>query len=144
MVNQMPKKPKVLVLTGYGINCDNETKLAFEMAGAEAEKVHVNDIERGTLGRYEIVALPGGFSFGDDIAAGRVLAVKLQTAGDQLREFLEGDRLLIGICNGAQAAVKMGLVPNLNGAGKQEATLTYNDSGRFEDRWVYLANRTEK
>lgn len=126
-------------MTGCGINCDYETQLAFDMAGSDAQRVHVNDVESSTLRGYQILALPGGFSFGDDLGAGRVLAVKMKKLSRKLREFIETDKLVIGICNGAQVAVKLGIVPNLSGEHRQETTLTYNDSGKFEDRWVYLS-----
>lgn len=141
-------KPRVIVLTGYGINCDYETEYAFNMArvGGNAERVHVNDLIDGpssgkSLDKYDILAIPGGFSYGDDIAAGKVLANKLrQHLREQLERFVEGGKLVIGICNGFQVLVRMGLLPALNGKyGEQQVTLTYNDSNKFEDRWVYLA-----
>jgi phosphoribosylformylglycinamidine synthase I len=134
--------PKVLVLTGYGINCDMETQHAFRLAGADAERVHLTDLTNGTreLSEFHILAFPGGFSFGDDIASGKVLANMIKyNLGEQVREFIEAGKLIIGICNGFQAMVKMGLLPGLNGDyTTQEVTLTFNDSGRFEDRWVHL------
>ncbi len=134
--------PKVLVLTGYGINCDMETQHAFRLAGADAERVHLTDLTNGTrkLSEFHILAFPGGFSFGDDIASGKVLANMIKyNLGEQVREFIDAGKLIIGICNGFQAMVKMGLLPGLNGDyTTQEVTLTFNDSGRFEDRWVHL------
>ncbi len=134
--------PKVLVLTGYGINCDMETQHAFRLAGADAERVHLTDLINGTreLSEFHILAFPGGFSFGDDIASGKVLANMIKyNLGEQVREFIDAGKLIIGICNGFQAMVKMGLLPGLNGDyTTQEVTLTFNDSGRFEDRWVHL------
>lgn len=126
-------KPKVLVLYGYGINCDNETKQGFELAGGEPERVHLNQLISGEkkLKNYQILAMPGGFSFGDDLGAGKVLAIKIkQNLTQDLQEFIEDEKLLIGICNGFQAMVKLDVLP--------ASTLTFNDSGRFEDRWVYL------
>lgn len=134
-------EPKALVLTGYGINTDYETALAFELAGARAERVHLNELiaNKGQLHDYHITAIPGGFSFGDDIAAGKVLANKLRlNLKEELLNFIEGGKLLIGICNGFQVLVKMGLLPGINGDNSQQATLTFNDSAKFEDRWVYL------
>ncbi len=134
--------PKVLVLTGYGINCDMELAHAFKLAGAEAERVHLTDLINGTrkLSDFHMLALPGGFSFGDDIASGKVLANMLKyNLGEQIQEFISAGNLIIGICNGFQAMVKMGLLPAFNGDyAAQEVTLTFNDSGRFEDRWVHL------
>jgi phosphoribosylformylglycinamidine synthase len=139
-------KPRALILTGYGINCDYETEYAFNMrrVGGRAERVHVNDlIAPGgkSLNDYDILAIPGGFSYGDDIAAGKVLANKLiHTLRDQLQRFIDEGKLVIGICNGFQALVKMGLLPALDrNYREQQVTLTYNDSNKFEDRWVYLA-----
>jgi len=134
--------PKALILTGYGINCDIETAHAFKLAGAEAERVHLNDLINGVrrFSDYHILAFPGGFSFGDDIASGKVLANMIKyNLDEQIQEFIDAGKLIIGICNGFQAMVKMGLLPAFNGDyAAQEVTLTFNDSGRFEDRWVHL------
>ncbi len=146
MVNM--KKPKVLVITGYGINCDIETELAFNLAGADAERVHINDLIDGCkrMSDYQILALPGGFSFGDDIGSGKVLANKLRyKLGEDVHRFVQDDKLVIGICNGAQVAIKYGLVPAFNeNYSVQEATLTFNDSGRFEDRWVHVRSESSR
>jgi phosphoribosylformylglycinamidine synthase I len=135
-------KPKSLILTGYGINCDIETAHAFKLAGADAERVHLNDLINGArrLSDYHILAFPGGFSFGDDIASGKVLANMIKyNLGENIQEFIDAGKLIIGICNGFQAMVKMGLLPAFDGDySAQEVTLTFNDSGRFEDRWVHL------
>ncbi|MCG2738241.1 MAG: phosphoribosylformylglycinamidine synthase I [Candidatus Methanoperedenaceae archaeon] len=134
--------PKVLILTGYGINCDIETKHAFDLAGAQAERIHLTDLLDGSvkLSDYHILALPGGFSFGDDIASGKVLANMIKyNLGEQVQEFIEDGKLIIGICNGFQAMVKMGLLPAFGGDhSRQDVTLTFNDSGRFENRWVHM------
>ncbi len=134
--------PKVLVLTGFGINCDMELAHAFRLAGGDAERVHLTDLINGTrkLPDFHILALPGGFSFGDDIASGKVLANMIKyNLGEQVMEFIDSGKLIIGICNGFQAMVKMGLLPAFgNDYMTQEVTLTFNDSGRFEDRWVHL------
>ncbi len=134
--------PKALVLTGYGINCDIETQHAFKLAGARAQRVHINDLINGKerLSDYHILSFPGGFSFGDDIASGKVLANMVKyNIGEQIQEFIDSGKLILGICNGFQAMVKMGLLPGFNeDYATQEVTLTYNDSGRFEDRWVHL------
>jgi len=135
-------KPRALILTGYGINCDYETEFAFNLAGAVAQRVHLNDIidNRAQLEDFHIVALPGGFSFGDDIASGKVLANKLKyNLSAELRRFVDDGKLIIGICNGFQAMVRMGLIPAFEGNyGTQVTTVTFNDSGRFEARWVHL------
>jgi phosphoribosylformylglycinamidine synthase len=141
--------PKALILTGYGINCDIETAHAFKIGGADPERVHINDLINGEkrLSDYHILAFPGGFSFGDDIASGKVLANMIKyNLGEQIQEFIESGKLIIGICNGFQAMVKMGLLPAFDGDyGMQDVTLTFNDSGRFEDRWVHMnANKKSK
>lgn len=141
--------PKVLVLTGYGINCDMETQHAFKLAGADAERVHLTDLINGTkkLSDFHILAFPGGFSFGDDIASGKVLANMIKyNLGRQIQEFIDAEKLVVGICNGFQAMVKMGLLPAFDGDySTQDVTLTFNDSGRFEDRWVHLlGNKNSK
>lgn len=149
------KKVRALVLIGYGINCDAETESAFTLAweafrisGAEVRRVHINDLISGqeSLANYQILALPGGFSYGDDIASGRVLSNKIRTClGGELKRFIEAGKLAIGICNGFQVMVKLGLLPGFDGDyRRQRSTLTFNDSGRFEDRWVYLRAEDDK
>lgn len=136
------KTPKVLIMTGYGINSDLELAHIFEMAGAKAYRVHINDLIHGKskIADFDILAFPGGFSFGDHIASGRVYANKL-------RVFLKKELLIardrgipmIGICNGFQVLVKMGLLPGTEGDElNQTASLVRNDSGKFEDRWCPL------
>lgn len=136
---------KTLVLTGYGINSDFELQNAFSMAGAKAERVHFNEVlAKNTLGDYHILAIPGGFSFGDDISSGKVFANKLKfKLKTQLQEFVDEGKLIIGICNGFQILVKAGLLPDTKTL-EQTTTLTFNDSGHFEDRWVYLKNEDAK
>ncbi|MBI2529646.1 MAG: phosphoribosylformylglycinamidine synthase subunit PurQ [Candidatus Diapherotrites archaeon] len=134
--------PKVLVLTGYGINCDEETKFAFEKAGAAAELVHINDLidKRKKLGNYRILAFPGGFSYGDDTGAGNALANRIRNhLWDELEKFVEADNLAIGICNGFQVMANLGLLPALDGSyGGRQMALVHNDSARYLDRWVDL------
>ncbi|OHD44769.1 MAG: hypothetical protein A2086_07450, partial [Spirochaetes bacterium GWD1_27_9] len=134
-------KPNVLVLTGYGINAEKELAWAFELAGGNVKILHLEDLIENTkiLFDYQIVAFPGGFSFGDHIASGKVFAniIKYNVI-DQLHTFIEQDRLVIGICNGFQIITKLGLTPNLSGSYNQEASLIENDSGHFEDRWVWV------
>jgi len=134
-------KVRVAVLKAPGTNCDQETLHAFRLAGAEADLVWVQELteKAKTLDAYQILAVPGGFSYGDDLGAGKLLASELQhRLGDQLRKFLERETLVIGICNGFQMLVKAGILPGGKPAAP-EATLTWNDSGKFEDRWVYLS-----
>lgn len=133
--------PHALVLTGFGINCDLETETAFRRAGASAERVHLNDLIAGpsALRESNILAVPGGFSFGDDVASGRIFANRLRyKLGDALKEFVDDGNLVIGICNGFQVIAKMGLLPYREGELVQEVTLTHNDSGKFGNRWICL------
>lgn len=134
-------KTSALILTGFGINCDKETANAFVRAGAHAERMHLNDIaaDPSCLERYQMLAVPGGFSFGDDIASGRILANRLRhKLGGPLKKFVQDGKLIIGICNGFQVLVKMGILPLFEGDFKQEVTLAWNNSCRFENRWVNL------
>jgi phosphoribosylformylglycinamidine synthase I len=134
-------QPRVIVLRTAGTNCDHETAYAFEVSGADVELVHINRLKRAekSLLDYHILVLPGGFTYGDDISAGKILANELKfRLGDDLQRFAEEGRLILGICNGFQVLAKAGYLPNLDGNGQQEATLAFNDSNRFEDRWVYL------
>ena len=137
---------KVLVLTGYGINCDEETKFAFDKAGAEAEIVHINDLisKKKKLSDYQILAFPGGFSYGDDTGSGYAMANKIRNhLWPQLEEFVNGNNLVIGICNGFQVLVNLGLLPALNKYGEREVGLIHNDSARYLDRWVDLEFNSE-
>lgn len=151
------KKVKVIILRTAGTNCDYETDYAFKLAGAETELVHVNQLLRGEkhLSEYSILAIPGGFSYGDDISAGILLANELKyKLSDQLEKFVADQKLVIGICNGFQVLVKSGLLRGENGRQsrsmfssqhrfsdgnkQQNVTLSMNDSGKFECRWSYL------
>jgi phosphoribosylformylglycinamidine synthase len=135
-------KPKVLVLRTAGTNCDGETAHAFALAGAEPTFVHVNRLlERpGVLHEHQILAVPGGFSYGDDIAAGRILANQIMhRLRDDLHTFVAAGKPVIGVCNGFQVLVKTDLLPGPIGSRTgQTATLAHNASGRFIDRWVHL------
>jgi phosphoribosylformylglycinamidine synthase I len=139
----MTRKAKVLVLRTAGTNCDLETVFAFKSAGAHVDSVHINMLfsKKKHLSDYHILALPGGFTYGDDIAAGKILANELKLKlGDDIKKFIADGKLIIGICNGFQILVKAGILPG-EGDGcdfSQSATLTINDSGKFEDRWTYL------
>jgi phosphoribosylformylglycinamidine synthase subunit PurQ / glutaminase len=135
-------KVKVLVLRAPGANCDGETAFAFEQAGAEASLIHVNRLlyHEERLANYKILVIPGGFTYGDDIAAGKILANQFQMKlGEDIARFVEGGGLILGICNGFQVLVKACLLPELSREGVQTVTLTGNDSGKFECRWVYLS-----
>lgn len=133
-------KPKALIVRAPGTNCDIETAYAFELAGAEAVRVHVNQlIERPSLAdSFQILCFPGGFSYGDDIAAGRIAAVQWQTRlSDVLSTFRTQDRLVLGICNGFQIMMRLGIFFDTEDE-TTPATLTWNTQGRFETRWVHL------
>lgn len=141
----MSNKPKVCVLRAAGTNCDKETAFAFKRVGSATQLVHINSIisKEVSLSEFHILAIPGGFTYGDDIAAGKILANELRyKLKDELKEFLKQGKLIIGICNGFQVLVKSGLLPG-NYELKQEASLIINDSGKFEDRWVYLREQSK-
>jgi phosphoribosylformylglycinamidine synthase len=147
-------KPRALVLTGYGINCDYETARACEQAGFEARRVHLSDAleEAGSLLDYRLLVFPGGFSFGDDLGSGVAFSSKIRfspaAAGgrlyDYLAEFVERDGLVLGICNGFQILVRLGLIPAAAGGyGRQQVTLAPNRAGYFIDRWVELTTLSD-
>ncbi len=134
-------KVKVLMLRAPGTNCDFETQVAFEAAGAVVDSALVTELFRRekTLADYQILVSPGGFTYGDDISAGKILANEIRLRlGDEIKEFVADGRLVLGVCNGFQVLVKAGILPGLDGTGAQPITLTTNDSGRFECRWVHL------
>jgi phosphoribosylformylglycinamidine synthase len=135
-------KPTTLILRTAGVNCDGETAFAFELAGADTESVHINRLleDASILDRFQILAFPGGFSYGDDIAAGRILANQIgHHLKSAIQQFVDAGKPVIGICNGFQVLVKTDFLPGpLAGKTGQTATLTNNDGGRFIDRWVYL------
>jgi phosphoribosylformylglycinamidine synthase len=135
-------RPKALVLYGYGLNCDYETAFALERAGADAVRVHTTDLleQPGLLWDYHLLAVPGGFSWGDDHGAGVILALRLKMAlAAALLEFIDAGRLVIGICNGFQVLVNLGLLPGLPGRpGERLVALIPNDCGNFRDAWVHL------
>ncbi len=136
------KRVHVLVLTGYGLNCDFETAYAFELAGAASTRVHINALISGehSLRDYDILVFDGGFSWGDDHGAGVLEAVRLRSnIGEALLEFIDDGKLVLGICNGFQALVNLGLLPGFDGDYKRrEVALTFNDCGNFRDDWVTL------
>jgi len=139
-------KVRVLLLRAPGTNCDVETAFAFEQAGALTTTAHVNRLIDGDerLADYQILAIPGGFSYGDDISAGKVLANELRLRlGDEVRRFIDGGGLILGICNGFQALVKSGFFSAPSAENTQPFTLTDNDSACFECRWVNLAVNPE-
>ena len=133
LLNHMKKsKPKIIILSGYGLNCEEETKFAFESAGGVADIVHINDLIKNPkmLSGYQILAFPGGFSYGDDTGSGKAYANKFKNhLAKELAEFLSRDTLAIGICNGFQIMTNLGILPG---------GLTYNKNGKYLDRWVDL------
>ncbi len=146
------KQVKVLVLSGNGINCEREMAFACEAAGADqVDIVHVAEILSGRvkLADYHFLNLPGGFCDGDDLGSAKAQANRLrhapisgseQSLADQIKAFIADGKLVLGICNGFQMMVKLGLLPAIGGTyGQQSMSLTFNDGGRFEDRWTYLA-----
>jgi len=151
-------------LRAAGINCDLETEYALQLAGAEAERVHINRLieDKSSLDQYQIIVFPGGFSYGDDVAAGKILANQvIHHLYEPVQKFIDDGKLAIGICNGFQVLVKAGILPGFeeriatedtetkeknkqSKISSQPVTITYNDSGKFEDRWVYLAPQTDR
>jgi phosphoribosylformylglycinamidine synthase len=137
---------RTLILRAPGTNCDVETAFAFQRAGAGVVPVHVNQLikRQQRLSDYQIMVIPGGFTYGDDISAGKVLANELGLKlGEDIVRFVEGGGLVLGICNGFQVLVKAGLLPEPIGNGSPPLTLTTNDSGKFECRWVHMGVNRE-
>lgn len=125
-------KPKIIVLSGYGLNCEAETDYGFKLAGGNSEIVHINDIIAGPkkLDNYQIMAIPGGFAFGDHIGSGKAYAHKIQNhLKEVLEQFVTSDKLIIGICNGFQILTNTGLLPG---------ALTFNEQARYVNRWIDL------
>lgn len=133
-------KPLTLVITGYGINCEEESAYAFRLAGSETSIVHINDIieNRNMLKDYNIMMFPGGFSYGDDTGSGKALANRIKNnLSDELMKFISRDTLMLGICNGFQVLVNLGVVPATEGyTGHSQAALEYNKSFRYQCRWI--------
>lgn len=130
---------KALVLYGYGINCENESRYAIEKSGGSADILHLNRLlaEPKMLENYNMLFIPGGFSFGDDLGSGKVFGNKMRfRIREPLEAFVKSGKLVLGVCNGFQIMAKMGLLPEPD--FQQRVTLTANDSGHFEDRWVML------
>lgn len=125
-----------LVITGYGINCEKEMALACDLAGARTEIAHAHALLHNQidLGQYHLICFPGGFAFGDELGAAKVLANRMRGLRDRLQNFVAEGRCILGICNGFQLLVKLGLLPGQT--VKQAISLTYNDHARFDDRWV--------
>lgn len=141
------KKVKALVVTGFGINCEEEMAAAYKLAGAETVICHLNDVFTGKISiqDFDVLNFPGGFAFGDDLGSGKVLSNKMKFKKmadgtqfmDEIKQFLSDGKFILGVCNGFQFLVKMGLLPDISGKWQQEVTLTRNNSAKFEDRWVW-------
>ena len=137
---------KTLILRAPGTNCDGETAFAFEQAGSAVELVHINQLisREKKLSDYRIMVVPGGFTYGDDISGGKILANEIRlNLGDEMRKFVADGKLILGICNGLQVLVKAGVLYGLKGESRHPLTLFSNDSGRFECRWVYLRTKAD-
>jgi len=133
---------RTLIIRAPGTNCDAETAFAFQQVGAEVSTVHVNQLIGGgkRLSDYQIMVIPGGFTYGDDISAGKILANELRLKlGEDILRFIEDGKLILGICNGFQVLVKAGFLPEPSKSGSAPLTLSANDSGKFECRWVHLS-----
>jgi phosphoribosylformylglycinamidine synthase len=131
---------KALILRAPGSNCDVEAQFAFEQAGAVADRLHINRLRESPqlLLGYQVLVIPGGFTYGDDVAAGKILANQLtHFLGDSIRRFRDSEKLILGICNGFQVLLKAGLLVSPDEEGPV-ATLAHNAHGKFEDRWIYL------
>lgn len=133
---------KAIVLDGYGLNCGYETEFSLKQAGAEPERVHINELLNGekSLEDFQLLAMIGGFSWGDDHGAGVLEACKLKdNLDDDIQKFIRDGKLIIGICNGFQALVNYGLLPGFDGRyDSREVSLLTNDCGNFRDQWIHL------
>lgn len=139
-------QPRILILRAPGTNCDAETAHAFQLAGGAPEVFHLNRmLESPKLAvDYQVLCIPGGFSYGDDVAAGRIFGNQIRHHfADAMREFRESGKLILGICNGFQVLIKSGLL-DVDDASGPAASLTWNDSGKFMDRWVGLKVTSER
>lgn len=141
-------KARVLILRAPGTNCDQETVEAFLDAGASVEAKHIARMVKGgvDLDEYHILCIPGGFSYGDDLGAGKILACQLKyKLRKPIESFISEGKIILGICNGFQALVKAGLLPGFEGPfANQDATLALNKGGLFIDRWVYVKHQESR
>ncbi len=139
-------KPKALIFSGYGLNCEEETAFAFETAGATAQIIHINDLiaKKTLFSRFQILVFPGGFAYGDDIGSGNAYAQKIRNhLWPEIEQYLKGNNLVIGICNGCQILINLGLLPGINlQYGKRQVALLHNETARYIDRWVDLKNES--
>lgn len=141
-------QPKVLILTGYGLNRERDAHFAFEKAGATADIVHVNDLIDGykKMDDYQIFMIPGGFSYADETGSGNALANKIKNnLGDQIVQFIQKEKLVLGVCNGFQVLVNLGLLPGIDGDYvSRKVALQHNASARLQCRWVHIKNQSKK
>ncbi len=141
------KKVNALILTGFGLNCDEETAHVFKISGAISHKVHINELVSGKvkLQDFQILAFGGGFSWGDDHGAGVIQALKMKNhIGKDLLSFVDEGKLIIGICNGFQALINIGLLPGFDkDYTKRNVSITYNDCGNFRNQWVHLTTNSK-
>lgn len=138
---------RAIILRAAGINTDLETQYALELAGAKADRVHINRVieDKGLLDQYHILIFPGGFSYGDDVAAGKIMGNQVvHHLSEPVQKFIDDGKLVMGICNGFQVLVKAGILPGGSGFRQQDVTIINNDSGKYEDRWVYLEPQTDR
>ncbi len=143
-------KPKAIVLRAAGTNCDRESQYALELAGFDAERIHIFRVMENPaiLADYQLLMIPGGFSYGDDVSAGKILANQIiHHLAEPMNRFVEEGKLILGVCNGFQVLLKSGLLPwgkvDITAANR-DATLAWNVSGRFVDRWVPLRVDSDK
>ena len=138
-------QPKILILRAPGTNCDEETAYAFARAGGAPRSIHVNRLlaQPDVVTDYQVLCIPGGFSYGDDVAAGKIFANQIcRHLADAFAVFRDAGKLILGICNGFQVLIKCGLLDTDDSQGPA-ATLAWNDSGRFIDCWVRLHVHTD-
>jgi phosphoribosylformylglycinamidine synthase len=141
-------KVKALVITGYGVNCEEETNYALNLAGADSQIIHINDLidDPGKLKVTKILVFPGGFSYGDDTGSGKALANKIKNnIFNEIKDFIDEGNLVLGICNGFQVLVGLGLLPAIDKKyGEKEVALLHNKKARFECRWVKIRSQSKK
>lgn len=135
------KQPKAIVISGDGINCENETRNGLDLAGFQSQEYHITALLANpkVLSNFSMLVLPGGFSFGDEIASGKVIAIKwMEKLSDITADFIEQGKLVMGICNGFQMLVQMNLLPEMAKPGEKTVSLIHNSGGRFINRWVEM------